>query len=114
MAYFVFKLIRMYASNEVIEYKPVRPSLTTFAVLTILLLLVTIAAAVACMVNFNKGLKPHIQNMRKNGRGDEAKDSYSYGGYGRSSVGGNAGAAEPYGNGQQHALGQVGSRMTID
>ncbi|EMC98708.1 hypothetical protein BAUCODRAFT_52176, partial [Baudoinia panamericana UAMH 10762] len=62
-AYFVFKLVRMYASSasRQLEYMPARRSLTTFAVLTLLLLIVTIVIAFICMRNFNKGLGPHIR-----------------------------------------------------
>lgn len=62
LAYFLFKLVRMYAADKgrLEEYKPARKSLTSFAVLTILLLLFTIVVACTCTHNFNKGLKPHV------------------------------------------------------
>lgn len=62
LAYFLFKLVRMYAADATRQedYKPARKSLTSFAVLTILLLLSTIVVACICTHNFNKGLKPHI------------------------------------------------------
>ncbi|KAK8239194.1 hypothetical protein HDK77DRAFT_428341 [Phyllosticta capitalensis] len=62
LAYFLFKLVRMYGSDEgrVQDYLPARRSLTTFAVITIALLLVTIVVACQCTHNFNKGLKPHL------------------------------------------------------
>ncbi|KAF2258437.1 hypothetical protein CC78DRAFT_549105 [Lojkania enalia] len=64
LGYFLFKLIRMYAADlaRQADYRPARKSLTSFAVLTILLLLFTIVIACMCTHNFNKGLKPHIQN----------------------------------------------------
>ena len=64
LGYFLFKLIRMYAADaaRIDDYKPARKSLTAFAVLTILLLLVTIVIACVCTHNFNKGLKPHVNN----------------------------------------------------
>jgi glucan phosphoethanolaminetransferase (alkaline phosphatase superfamily) len=61
MAYFIFKLVRMYDKGDmekVIEYLPARKALTVFAVITILLLVATIATACVCTRNFNKGLKP--------------------------------------------------------
>jgi NADH:ubiquinone oxidoreductase subunit 6 (subunit J) len=66
LGYFLFKLIRMYAADiaRLQDYQPARKSLTSFAVLTILLLLVTIAVACTCTHNFDKGLKPHIQNRK--------------------------------------------------
>lgn len=64
MGYFLFKLIRMYVAdiNRQEDYKPARKSLTAFAILTILLLICTIVTACLCTHNFNKGLKPHINN----------------------------------------------------
>lgn len=102
MAYFIFKLVRMYDSPMEASYVPARHSLTTFAVLTLLLLIVTIVTAVMCMRNFDKGLKPHIQK-RKVPDADDVKYS-NYDGH-------EAG----YGPGGQLPLGNVGSsRMTID
>ena len=97
MAYFAFKLWRMWDSSEEWQYEAARHSLTTFAVLAILLLVVTIVTAILCLRNFNKGLKPHIQK-RKVPDAAETK----YGGY----------AAENYGG--QHPLDNMGNRMTID
>ncbi|KAF2128217.1 hypothetical protein P153DRAFT_377061 [Dothidotthia symphoricarpi CBS 119687] len=64
MAYFLFKLIRMYVTEAARQedYKPARKSLTSFAVLTIMLLVCTIIVACMCIRNFNKGLKPHVNN----------------------------------------------------
>jgi NADH:ubiquinone oxidoreductase subunit 6 (subunit J) len=64
MGYFLFKLIRMYIADldRQEDYKPARKSLTAFAVLTILLLIMTIIIACMCTHNFNKGLKPHVNN----------------------------------------------------
>lgn len=101
MAYFIFKLVRMYHSSPEREltYKAGRPSLTTFAILTLLLLIVTIGTAFACLSNFGKGLKPHIQK-RKVPDADDLKYS-------------NYGGSEHF-NGPPHQLGQVPNRMTID
>ncbi|KAL5120430.1 hypothetical protein ACEQ8H_001720 [Pleosporales sp. CAS-2024a] len=64
MGYFLFKLIRMYIADldRQRDYLPARKSLTAFAVLTILLLIMTIVVAFMCTHNFNKGLKPHVNN----------------------------------------------------
>lgn len=66
LAYFLFKLIRMYITGveRQADYKPARKSLTSFAVLTILLLLITIIVACVCTHNFNKGLKPHVNSKK--------------------------------------------------
>ncbi|KAK6392777.1 hypothetical protein LTR65_003550 [Meristemomyces frigidus] len=99
MAYFIFKLVRMYDSKRALAYKAGRPSLTTFAVLTLMLLVVTIGTAFACLGNFGKGLMPHIQK-RKVPDADDLK----YSGYGGSELF----------NGPPHQLGPVPNRMTID
>lgn len=72
LAWFIFKLARMYEKKKEQDYLPVRKSLTSFAVITIILLLMTIANACVCMKNFNKGLKPHI--MKRNIGGAIEKD----------------------------------------
>ncbi|KAK3674211.1 hypothetical protein LTR78_006058 [Recurvomyces mirabilis] len=100
MAYFVFKLVRMYEAPEkrVEEYKPARRSLTIFAVLTLIALVLTMVTAFVCMRNFNKGLKPHIQK-REVPNADELK----YTNYGPDQF-----------NGPSHSLEPVPHRMTID
>ena len=60
LAYFLFKLTRIYASENELTFNSIRTALTIFAVMTIILLLVTIANACWCTFNFNKGLKDHI------------------------------------------------------
>jgi hypothetical protein len=105
MAYFIFKLVRMYQPAEAFKYLAARHSLTTFAVLTILLLLATISTAIMCMMNFGKGLKSHLRSGWKKGSRVENPD-----------------APPPYGqtngyNGAgQHQLGNMGGpgRMTIE
>lgn len=73
LGYFLFKLVRMYAAGptRVEDYKPARKSLTSFAVLTLLLLVVTIITACVCTANFNKGLKPFV-NEKSVGKSDKA------------------------------------------
>lgn len=65
LSYFVFKLVRIYQPSHSSSYFAVRKSLSAFAVITILLIILTIANAVICMNNFNKGLKPHLLASRK-------------------------------------------------
>ncbi|EKV11270.1 UPF0658 Golgi apparatus membrane protein C23H3.04 [Penicillium digitatum] len=65
MAYFFFKLYRMWSPLTYFKYLPARPSMTFFAVITITLIIVTIIYAFMCVHNFNRGLKPHI-NKKKN------------------------------------------------
>lgn len=100
MAYFMFKLVRMWDSADptrVDDYLPARRGLTSFAVITILLLAITIVNAIWCITNFGKGLKPHVYK-RKTVTQDDKVGSYSS----NTAYQGNV------------ALGQVPSRMEID
>jgi hypothetical protein len=68
----------MYQTNNKARYRsydPVRHSLTTFAVITIILIVLTIINACACMANFDRGLKPFIA-----GRKVESEDEKLHGG----------------------------------
>lgn len=64
LAYFVFKMFRMYSHSHEYLYLAARKELTTFAVLTIILLLMTIVNACMCANNFDKGLKPYVTRRR--------------------------------------------------
>ncbi|KAF3932718.1 hypothetical protein ABW19_dt0204237 [Dactylella cylindrospora] len=64
LSYFLFKLVRMYHGDKVSYYQLARRSLTIFAVITVILLIVTIGIAIKCLLNFDKGLKQHV-NRRK-------------------------------------------------
>jgi len=93
LAYFLFKLVRMYQPSHLKPYLPARKELTTFAVITILLIVATILNAILCTNNFNRGLKPHI-TTRKLEDADEK-----------------AGMTEMSGN---VSMGGAAGRMTID
>ncbi|KKZ65932.1 hypothetical protein EMCG_08342 [[Emmonsia] crescens] len=64
LAYFLFKLVRMYTPPRMDAYKAARTSLTFFTVVTIALIIMTIINAGICTHNFNKGLKPHITSRK--------------------------------------------------
>lgn len=66
LAYFLYKVVRMYHSSpeKINRYKPVRKSLTTFAVITIILILLTIVNACICTANFGQGLKDVIAGRK--------------------------------------------------
>lgn len=64
LAYFIFKLVRMYEPHYKQHYLPVRKSLTIFAVITIILIILTITNAIMCTANFGRGLKPHIAGRK--------------------------------------------------
>ncbi|PHH91639.1 hypothetical protein CDD83_10925 [Cordyceps sp. RAO-2017] len=74
LTYFIFKLCRIYQPEYQESYKAVRKSLTAFAVITILLILLTIINAIICMRNFDKGLKAHLLSSR---RVEEKPDAHS-------------------------------------
>lgn len=69
LAYFLFKLARIYQPGHVEQYLPVQKSLTIFAVLTIVLIILTIINTLMCIHNFGKGLKPFI--LKRKVRGGE-------------------------------------------
>jgi len=99
LAYFTFKLVRMYQPGHLDAYLPARKELTTFAVLTILLLLMTIVNACMCANNFNRGLKPYITSRKLESH--EEKNRYTY-------------TEEMTAGPSGGKLAQVPSRMTID
>lgn len=75
LAYFIFKLARMYQKTHAIYYMAVRKSLTCFAVITIILIILTIINACVCTANFGKGLKPHIMSRKIGGDDGEKNDN---------------------------------------
>jgi hypothetical protein len=75
LGYFIFKLARMYQASHAIFYLPARKSLTSFAVITIVLLILTIVNACVCMSNFDQGLKPHIMKRKIGGEEAAEKDN---------------------------------------
>ncbi len=54
-------------------YQAVRKSLTTFAVITVILIILTIVNACVCTRNFNKGLKPHISRRKMESEDEKDK-----------------------------------------
>ncbi|KAI9840531.1 MAG: hypothetical protein M1838_004018 [Thelocarpon superellum] len=66
LAYFIFKLVRIYEPGFRQKYAPAARSLTTFGVITVILIVVTIINACICTTNFGKGLKPHVAHRKVN------------------------------------------------
>ncbi|GAK62312.1 uncharacterized protein PAN0_001d0512 [Moesziomyces antarcticus] len=64
MVYFVYKLFRIWQLKDTL-YKEVYKSLTVFSTLSMLLLLITAAMTIQCMINFDRGLKHAIARTRK-------------------------------------------------
>ncbi|MCJ1359775.1 MAG: hypothetical protein MMC33_009778 [Icmadophila ericetorum] len=72
LAYFIFKLVRIYHGPKVAEYAQVKKELTVFAAITIILIILTIANAIVCTINFNKGLKPHLVSRKLESEDEKA------------------------------------------
>lgn len=64
MAYFCFKLYRMYAPETKPLYLMALNPMTFFAIITLVLITITIINACLCVNNFHRGLKPHINKKR--------------------------------------------------
>lgn len=72
LAYFLFKLVRMYEPSHRKSYQAARRDLTSFAVITIVLILCTITNAVICTYNFGRGLKPHVASRKLESEDEKA------------------------------------------
>ncbi|KAL8639609.1 MAG: hypothetical protein Q9228_003378 [Teloschistes exilis] len=106
LAYFLFKLVRMYQPSRRLDYNPVLRPLTTFAVITVILIILTIVNACMCTANFGRGLKPHIAGRKL----ESEEEKFAYGGGNGVEMmrpNYNYGFAGPQG-------GSGGGRMTID
>ena len=101
LAYFIFKLVRMYSSERERNYLPARKELTTFAVLTILLILMTIVNCIMCAANYNKGLRPYVAKRKV--QTEEEKMSHSVGSPGN--------AYAPYATEMQPNMGMAGAAV---
>ena len=65
----------MYSASHARFYISARKELTTFAVITIILIIMTIVVACMCASNFKKGLRPYI--ARSKTHGEEEKGGYN-------------------------------------
>ncbi|ORY76990.1 hypothetical protein BCR37DRAFT_389256 [Protomyces lactucae-debilis] len=72
--YFVFKVERMYAGPKAASYGAARRPLVTFAILTLALLVASIANAIVCMRNFGFGLKQILDRRRVDSFGRNMED----------------------------------------
>lgn len=76
LAYFFFKLVRIYQPSHAAHYQAVKRSLTAFAVLTILLIILTIINALICMRNFGAGLRNHLVGSSRADEIEKANNSF--------------------------------------
>lgn len=74
LAYFIFKLVRMYQPSHKAQYLPVRNSLTVFAAITVLLIVSTIINECFCISNYGHGLLPLIRQRKLNGEEEKVGD----------------------------------------
>lgn len=63
----------MYEPDHRGAYLAARRDLTSFAVITIVLILCTITNAIICTYNFNKGLKPHVASRKLESEDEKSK-----------------------------------------
>jgi len=96
LAYFLFKLVRMYSKSHERFYIAARKELTTFAVITIILILAIIVNACMCASNYGKGLEPYVTRRK-------VDDTEAKAGYTMELV-----------TGPNGKVGPVATRMTID
>jgi hypothetical protein len=76
LAYFFFKLVRIYQPGYRDNYEAVKKSMTAFAVITIILIILTILNSFICMSNFGAGLKAHL--LKPSSRDPEKEDPNSF------------------------------------
>ncbi|KII88551.1 hypothetical protein PLICRDRAFT_41726 [Plicaturopsis crispa FD-325 SS-3] len=62
MSYFVFKLVRFYEPSTENQYTTTRATLTTFTIVSFLLLLGTFGVGLRCFSDFDRGLQPSKVN----------------------------------------------------
>ncbi|KAJ1674123.1 hypothetical protein EV182_003917 [Spiromyces aspiralis] len=65
IAYFLFKVGRMYTKDQAYKYKDMRPLLTFFAAVSMATTLATLFMSIVCMTNFDRGLRDHVHHISK-------------------------------------------------
>ncbi|KAI8982693.1 hypothetical protein BDB01DRAFT_160526 [Pilobolus umbonatus] len=68
MAYFIFKIIRIYTPDQAEKFRFVKAFLTFFASVSLVLVVLTLGNAIICYRNFNKGLKPALAFAARDSR----------------------------------------------
>ncbi|GJN88511.1 hypothetical protein Rhopal_001477-T1 [Rhodotorula paludigena] len=67
MAYFAYKLARIYGADSGDRYRSTRATLTVFSIICIALLIATFILMGMCLLNFGKGLRERIPGYAFNG-----------------------------------------------
>ncbi len=70
LAYFLFKLIRIWSPHWRTYYEAIQKSLTAFSTVTILLIILSIVNAIVCTRNFGCGLKTHVLAKKEDEHAD--------------------------------------------
>jgi len=91
-------MVRMYSASHSMFYLNARKELTAFAIITIVLIVMTIVNACMCAHNFNKGLMPYITRRKLENTVEKGRYPMS----------------TELGQGSGGKLAQMPSRMTID
>lgn len=62
MAYFVYKLVRIYDDSSASRYSAATKTLTFFAVVSLVFLIATFVLTSFCMQNFDQGLRERSES----------------------------------------------------
>ncbi|KAJ5516964.1 hypothetical protein N7527_008524 [Penicillium freii] len=65
LGFLVLILVRIHSPGESTDFSSFRVSLTLFAAVSALLMVLTVINSVMCIMNFNKGLKNHVFSPKK-------------------------------------------------
>ncbi|OQD63473.1 hypothetical protein PENPOL_c009G06641 [Penicillium polonicum] len=65
LGFLVLILVRIHSRGESTDFSSFRVSLTLFAAVSALLMVLTVINSVMCIMNFNKGLKNHVFSPKK-------------------------------------------------
>ncbi|GAA5888054.1 hypothetical protein JCM6882_000264 [Rhodosporidiobolus microsporus] len=132
MAYFVYKLVRIYQTATSDRYDAAKATLTIFSIISLAMLLATFVMMGLCMANFGKGLRERIPGYAFNGGrpllstrpsfGRRASGSHPYtiddaenaGRPGRAGAGGEKPGLGRQGSSFAYEAGRTQTRMSLD
>lgn len=79
MAYFIFKLTRIWLPSDKRQYYiAVARPLTVFAAIDIVLIIITITVCILCSMNFKKGLREHLNRSKSTRKHDAEQQNKTY------------------------------------
>lgn len=65
IGFLVLIILRIHSPSDNTDFSSFRVSLTLFAGVSALLMIITVVSSVMCILNFNKGLKAHVYQPKK-------------------------------------------------